>query len=203
MKQHRSTLILAAAAVTLLAAPAILPWSPRLVWNASASAPIGLYLARSPGRIERDQWVAVRPPEGLAAFLDERGYLPRGVPLIKRVLALPGTEVCRSGDVITVGGAFQGQARAHDRRGRALPVWQGCQVIPEGLIFLMNPAAPDSLDGRYFGPLPASAVTARLIPLWTDAGHGAGFTWRADWPPTSISPQLHPSRKDQPHATDR
>ena len=34
--------------------------------------------------------VAVQPPEPLATFLDSNGYLPAGVPMLKRVLALPG-----------------------------------------------------------------------------------------------------------------
>jgi type IV secretory pathway protease TraF len=45
--------------------------------------------------------VAVEPPERLA-FLSERGYLPRGVPMLKRLLALPGQKVCRDGLTITV-----------------------------------------------------------------------------------------------------
>ena len=48
--------------------------------------------------------VAVLPPEPLAAFLAERSYLPRGVPMLKRVLALPGQTVCRNGLTITVDG---------------------------------------------------------------------------------------------------
>ncbi|MBV9566117.1 MAG: S26 family signal peptidase, partial [Bradyrhizobium sp.] len=48
------------------------------------------------------------------------------------------------------------------------PVWQGCNVLGEGKIFLMNWESEDSLDGRYFGPLPSSAVIARAIPVWTD-----------------------------------
>ena len=34
--------------------------------------------------------VVAMPPEPLATFLADGGYLPRGVPLIKRILALPG-----------------------------------------------------------------------------------------------------------------
>jgi hypothetical protein len=31
----------------------------------------------------------------------------------------------------------------------------------------MNRDAPDSLDGRYFGPLPLSTVVGRAVPVWT------------------------------------
>ena len=69
------------------------------------------------------------PPEPLATFLAEAGYLPRGVPLIKRVLALPGQTVCRKGLAIIVDGIEMGMAREQDSRGRRLPVWQDCRIV--------------------------------------------------------------------------
>ena len=36
---------------------------------------------------------------------------------------------------------------------------------PHERTLVLNPAHPDSLDGRYFGPLPASAVIGRAVPL--------------------------------------
>ena len=50
---------------------------------------------------------------------------------------------------------------------------------PPGDVFLMNPGVPDSLDGRYFGPLPASSIIGRAVPLWTDEGDDGRFVWRA------------------------
>jgi len=32
----------------------------------------------------------------------------------------------------------------------------------------MNWQSADSLDGRYFGLLPASAIIGKAVPLWTD-----------------------------------
>ena len=74
---------------------------PRLIWNASASTPIGLYAVRPPGALRDTELVAVMPPEPVASFLADGGYLPRGVPLMKRVLALPGQSVGRHGLRIT------------------------------------------------------------------------------------------------------
>jgi type IV secretory pathway protease TraF len=61
-----------------------------------------------------------------------------------------------------------GEALEHDRRGRHLPVWQGCRLIASGQVFLMNRQSEDSLDGRYFGPLPATTIVGEAAPLWTD-----------------------------------
>jgi len=57
--------------------------------------------------------------------------------------------------------------REHDRSGRPLPIWQGCHVIADGEVFLMNWRSADSFDGRYFGALPTSAIIGTAVPLWT------------------------------------
>jgi type IV secretory pathway protease TraF len=88
--------------------------------------------------------------------------------MLKRVLALQGQTVCRNGLIITVDSIEMGQARERDSRGRALPVWQGCRIIGEGEFFVMNWQSVDSLDSRYFGPLPTSAVIGQAVPVWTD-----------------------------------
>jgi conjugative transfer signal peptidase TraF len=141
--------------------------TPLYIWNASNSVPIGLYRVQPATRLAVTELVAVQPPDLLAAFLDLNGYLPIGVPMLKRVLALPGQMVCRNGLTITVDGIEVGDAQERDGRGRPLPVWHGCRVIADGDVFVMNWQSADSLDGRYFGPLPASAVVGRAVPVWT------------------------------------
>jgi type IV secretory pathway protease TraF len=63
---------------------------PRLIWNASASVPIGLYAVRPAGGLHIAELVIVRPPIALATFMDQRRYLPIGVPMLKRVAAFQG-----------------------------------------------------------------------------------------------------------------
>lgn len=141
---------------------------PLYVWNASKSVPLGLYCLRPADKLFVTELVAVRPPEPLAIFLADGGYLPRGVPMLKRILALPGQIVCRNGSAISVDAIAIGEARERDGRGHPLPIWQGCHVVGQGELFLMNSQSADSLDGRYFGPIDASAVIARALPVWTD-----------------------------------
>ncbi|RVT73052.1 S26 family signal peptidase [Agrobacterium sp. CNPSo 2736] len=139
----------------------------KLIWNASASVPVGLYRIVRADRLDVTDLAVVMPPDDLADFLDERRYLPRGLPLLKRVLALSGTTVCRNGAEITAYGMAYGQARERDGQGRPLPVWQGCRTLRVGEAFFMKWDSPDSFDSRYFGPLPLSTVVGRAIPLWT------------------------------------
>jgi conjugative transfer signal peptidase TraF len=156
-----------AAAVALVALTVGPKPAPRFVWNASQSVPIGLYDVQPAHRLIVTDLVVALPPEPLASFLAEGGYLPHGVPLIKRVLALPEQIVCRNDLAITVDGIEVGAARERDRRGRLLPVWNGCRVVRDGEVFLMNWDEPASLDGRYFGPLPGTTIVGRAVPLWT------------------------------------
>ena len=141
--------------------------TPVYIWNASTSVPIGLYQLRPAGRLAVTELVAVRPPEPLANFLDLNGYLPIGVPMLKRVLALPGQTVCRKGLTISVDAIEMGEALSRDSRGRPLPVWQGCRVVGADELFLMNWQSEDSLDGRYFGLVPTSSVIGKALPVWT------------------------------------
>jgi type IV secretory pathway protease TraF len=94
--------------------------------------------------------VVAYPPEPLATWLAEGRYLPRGVPLLKPILALEGQS--RSTDA--KGATRVGKTRA-DARSRS---GKGCRVIGDGEIFLMNADEPASLDGRYFGPIPIAAI---------------------------------------------
>lgn len=166
-------------AVLVFGVLSLVPIAPKLVWNASASAPVGLYAIDRSAALEVPDLVAVEAPERLATFLSERGYLPRGVPLMKRVAALPGQRVCRSGARITVDDIDLGEALERDRLGRPLPVWRGCRAVAPSELFLMNWQVRDSLDGRYFGPLPAASVIGRATPLYTDENGDGRFVWRA------------------------
>jgi len=141
---------------------------PKLIWNASLSVPIGFYTVHPAGRLRIAELVVVRPPVALAQLLANRHYLPEGLPMLKRVLALPGQIVCRNVRTITVDGTAMGEAFDRDTQGRALPVWQGCRRVRDGEIFLMNWQSNASFDGRYFGPLPTTSVIGRADALWTD-----------------------------------
>jgi conjugative transfer signal peptidase TraF len=151
----------------------------KLIWNASASTPIGFYDLDPPRELKVGDLVAVMPDKPLADFLVERGYIGRAVPLLKRVAALPGQEVCRDGHTIMVDAVPFGEALDRDRMGRELPSWQGCRRVAYGDLFLMNVDVRDSLDGRYFGTISARAIIGKATPLYTDEAGDGRFIWRA------------------------
>ena len=173
----RTGILLTTSAATVgLALTAFIDMPKKLVWNASASIPLGLYTITPINHLKIGDRVAIDPPEAIASFLAERGYLPRGIPLLKTVAALSGQRVCRIGSKIIIDGVAIGEARERDRLGRALPIWQGCRNIGADEIFLMNATVADSFDGRYFGAVAAEAIIGKALPFWTDEPNGTRIT---------------------------
>ncbi|MFD1984381.1 S26 family signal peptidase [Mesorhizobium newzealandense] len=163
----RKAIAIAAIGVGLIGFTAFEKPSPWLVWNASASAPLGLYLVDSAAPARGDL-VLVRTAQAVADRAEKRGYLPRNVPLVKRIAALPHEHVCTFNEAIIIGGAIVARRLATDVQGRALPWWNACRKLVDDEVFLLNGETPRSFDSRYFGPVPASNVIGRLVPLWTD-----------------------------------
>lgn len=163
----RRTLIVAAAAASigLVASLAVSP-DPQLVWNASASAPIGLYRVTQPAAVRRGDMVIAWVPAPARQLAARRGYLPANVPLVKRVAAQFGDTVCAIGPVISVNGVTVAERRRFDGGGRKLPWWEGCTTLARGELFLLMTDALDSFDGRYFGPTAREDIVGKAHLLW-------------------------------------
>lgn len=184
----RRSLFLAGLVAAATLAPLTGPPARYAVWNASASVPTGLYAIRGRANLRVGERVAIEPPPALRRLMAERGYLPAGVPLLKRIAAVSGQRVCRFAFGVTVGGHYVGAAHARDRLGRPLPAWFGCRTLRAGELFVMNPAAPGSFDGRYFGVLRRADVIGRAVPVWTDEAGTGDHRWFADPRANETSP---------------
>src|SRR3546814_10276108 len=80
-----------------------------------------------------------------------RRYLPLNVPLVKRVAAYAGDEICALESQVFINGRWAAERREADATGRPMPSWTGCLVLRgRQLLLLMD--NPSSFDGRYFGP---------------------------------------------------
>jgi len=165
-KSSVPTLSVMLVGVVFIGVSAMTTPAPRLVWNASASTPIGLYRVL-PDAPECGDLVLIRPPQSTAEFAAERGYLPAGVPLIKRVVAMAADDVCAFDGTVFVNGKSAAHQRETDRAGRPMPRWKGCRELIAGEFFLMN-APEDSFDSRYFGPVMRAQIIGRIAPIWTE-----------------------------------
>jgi type IV secretory pathway protease TraF len=93
-------------AVALIVAPMVAQQPPLLViWNASPSVPVGLYLVTQASPHVGDL-VALRLPQVIAAFAARRGYLPTSAYLLKPIAAAAGDLVCRLGERVFVRGVL-------------------------------------------------------------------------------------------------
>lgn len=165
-KTRMRLLLFGGAACLLLSAEWLFQPAKRLIFNTTASAPLGFYwLADSEPSV--GVLALVYPPRPLARWMAIRGYLPLNVPLIKHVAAAGGQSVCGQGGLIRIDGRVVAKSLHRDHLGRPLTAYSGCRTLRAGEVFLLNRDAPRSLDGRYFGPLPRHCVAGRLRPLWT------------------------------------
>ena len=141
---------------------------PLIVWNATASAPIGFYRLRPVGEgpLRKGGLVLVRPDTASAQLYAERGYLPLGVPLLKRIAATAGQIVCEQDGMVSIDGRHVADALPADGRGRPLIPWRGCRLLRDDEVFLLMADVPASLDGRYLGPTSVRSVLGRATPLW-------------------------------------
>jgi conjugative transfer signal peptidase TraF len=157
-----------------LVAPAVMPMSAHgrvwVVYNPTDSVPRGWYRV---GRIDNatslhvGSIVLARLPADVATFAGQRGYLPSGVPILKRIGAVAPQSVCVHQQVVRVDGAAVATVRTHDGAHRPLEAWPQCRTLGNDELFLLSDTNPASFDSRYFGPIAASAVLGIALPLWT------------------------------------
>jgi conjugative transfer signal peptidase TraF len=149
----------------LVLAATLVPPPPLLVWNASASAPRGLY-AVTPGALPRPGDIAVaRLRDAARRIAAQRHYLPVTAVLVKRVAAGAGDRVCAQGQSIRINGRAAARRHSRDSTGRPLPTWTGCVRLREGDLFLLSDH-PASFDGRYFGITQEHDVIGRAELIW-------------------------------------
>lgn len=157
-----------------LCAPAVMPVGAHdrvfVVYNASDSLPRGWYRIGGLGSaasLQVGSIVLARLPADVAALAAQRGYLPRGVPILKPIGALAPQSVCVREQVVRIDGVVVANARTHDGAHRQLQAWSQCRPLAVGELFLLGDMNPVSFDSRYFGPIAASAVLGVARPLWT------------------------------------
>jgi conjugative transfer signal peptidase TraF len=160
-----------------LCAPTIMPLPAHervvVVYNPTDSVPRGWYrVSRIDSRtsLHVGSIVLARLPASAAAVAGQRGYLPRGVPILKRVGAVAPQPVCVREQLVLIDGVVAATTRVQDGARRPLQAWQGCRLLASGELFLLSDTNPASFDSRYFGPIAVSDVLGVARPMWTWSG---------------------------------
>ena len=139
----------------------------RIVYNPSDSAPRGWYLVLPADHFRVGDYVVAQLPSDVALLAARRDYLPRSVPILKQIAAVAGQFVCVRDAVVYIDGGMLARTLSVDGMNRPLTPWPYCRRLVVNEVFLLNPGNLASFDSRYFGPLDASFVRGRAIPLWT------------------------------------
>jgi conjugative transfer signal peptidase TraF len=158
---------LALVGVTAIAFTSLGEPSIRVVYNASESVPLGWYRIVPVRALAVDEIAVARLPEHTAELAAERGYLPRIVPILKRIGAVPRQHVCVRNGRVHVDGVAVAVARTFDRLGRPLFAWSQCRRLEYGELFLLSATSSASFDSRYFGPIRAEHLVGIARPVWT------------------------------------
>lgn len=144
--------------------------------NLTPSLPVGLYHLRSlPTEPRRGDVVELCLPPAIAGFGIGRGYVGYGgcpdgsMPLLKPVAAVPGDTVQITPEAVLVNGVpVVPPALSTDSAGRLLPALaQGLYRVQPGEVWLLSDHERRSWDGRYYGPVPISALRHTAAPLLT------------------------------------
>ncbi len=164
--------VLSACGLAALAWASFVRPAAHIIYNPSDSVPIGWYRIEPadslPCPLSVDSIVLARLPADVAALAAQRGYLPSHIPLLKRVGAVAPQHVCIVEDIVRIDGVPAAAVLPADRKGRPLPSWQQCRRLHPGELFLLSTTNPASFDGRYFGPIAASAVIGTAHPIYLE-----------------------------------
>ncbi len=76
MKRRAAAIIVVLSAIALTVLPSVVGVPRLLLWNSSASVPIGLYRVLAPRALHVGDVAVVMPPDPLAATLAARGSCP-------------------------------------------------------------------------------------------------------------------------------
>jgi conjugative transfer signal peptidase TraF len=160
----RSAIVAIAVALTIITS-IVSPPPLLLVWNTTASTPVGLY-AVSRAVPKRGDLLITRLPREMEALAVSRRILSANTPVLKPIAAVAGDLVCRTGSTIRINGRLAAIARGHDGHGRPLPTWRGCRRLSSFQVFVLARDA-HSFDSRYYGLLDIRLARGIARPLLT------------------------------------
>lgn len=171
MKTQQKKLALIFGVLGLAFIYAIQPYS--LVWNRTASIPIGLYLSEKVSGTELHRGDLACFPYEPPAWAEPRTYFVKGLRLCKHVSGLPGDILTKDETGLWQVSSKEGNVRQigpllkADSKGQPLPQ----NALKEGALeageVLMSAPPKNSLDSRYLGPIAISKLNTRIYPLWT------------------------------------
>jgi signal peptidase I len=110
------------------------------------------------------RYASPRRGDIVVLVIDEQGT---PTEIVKRVVGLPGDTVEVFGDMALINGKPE---TPHADLVRSETPHIAPQTVPPGTVFVMGDNRPVSLDSRYIGPLPLTAVVGRVAAIFAPVG---------------------------------
>ena len=166
------------ALVVATATEITIPPRPKILYNPSASAPIGYYAVSSKETLKMGDQVALYAPDWARLLADERDYLPYDYPLIKTIIGHDGDRFCGADGFVSGPNGAAITRLLRDRLDRELPSWQGCLVLSPDEYFVISAEIEAGIDygfdSRYFGPVSEDLILGRVEYLGNPAQDTSG-----------------------------
>ncbi|WP_440617200.1 signal peptidase I [Cysteiniphilum sp. 6C5] len=129
------------------------------------SMPEGWYFTYPVADYHKGDNVVFIPNQQTEHYILTRKWLPRNIPLLKKIVGVPGDLLCIKGQNVYINEQWIGKIYQTDGKGNMLPVFQFCGKIPKGRYFMQGVANPHSFDSRYYGLVDKSQIMSKAVKL--------------------------------------
>lgn len=136
-----------------------------LIKQVTPSMPKGYYLTYRTEDIGRNDDVLFQPNEKTQQFIVGHGWLPKGVPLLKRIVGIQGDRLCIKQQQVVLNNKTIASIKDKDIKGNQLPQFQFCGVIAHNQYFVQGIANDHSFDSRYYGLISGNQIISKAIKL--------------------------------------
>lgn len=129
------------------------------------SMPEGWYFTYPVSDYHKGDNVVFIPNEQTQDYILAREWLPKDIPLLKKIVGVPGDFLCTKAQNVYINEQWIGKVYQTDGKGNALPIFSFCGKIPKDNYFMQGVANPHSFDSRYYGLVNKSQIMSKAVKL--------------------------------------
>lgn len=129
------------------------------------SMPEGWYFTYPVRNYVKGDDVVFIPGKVIEDYILARKWLPEHIPLIKKIVGVPGDFLCIRNQMVFVNGQKIAEVSRADNKGNLLPEFKFCAAIPEEQYFMQGVANEHSFDSRYYGLIHKAQMMSKAVKL--------------------------------------
>ena len=129
------------------------------------SMPEGWYFTYPTDELQKGDNVVFIPNKQTEDYILSRKWLPRNIPLLKKIVGIPGDYLCIKEGATYINEKWVAKIYSQDSNGDALPVFKYCANIPKDQYFMQGIGNPHSFDSRYYGLVRKDQIRSKAVKL--------------------------------------